>query len=485
MADKRNQRKNKKPEDTSSLVSQRGIYALVISAVVLAVVITVNILANRLPATWTQLDISSSKLYSVTSNTKVVLNNLDRDVTIYWVVQADEEDSIVENLLNKYDSLSDHVSVVKRNPDVYPTFAAQYTDETVSNNSLVVESGSRSRYISYESLYEVEEDYTTYSYDEWFDGEGVITSAIDYVVSDDLPTMYLLTGHGESDLPSSFASSVEKANIETESLSLLTVDEIPDDAACILIYAPESDLAEEEYTMLTNWVHYGGKLMVVSGPPEEGSLDNLNQLLADYYVEVEDGIVIEEDRSHYAINYPYLLLPELTSDEMTDDLIDSGYSVILPIASGLTISEEADEESVTALLTSSESSFSKTAGYALDTYDREEGDIDGPFALGVSIETDYDGTLIWFSSSYFLEDDYNRLVSGANVTLAMDAISSLIGEREAIAIPSKSMNYTYLTIDNGAARILEVVMIGVLPAGFLAVGVAVLLRRRKLQNEKG
>ena len=116
-----------------------GAYSLAVTAVVLAIVVVVNILASALPASLTRYDISSSKLYSITSSTKAVVSALTEDVTIYWIVQSGEEDEIIENLLEKYDSLSDHIEVVKRNPDVYPTFAAQYTDETVANNSLVVE----------------------------------------------------------------------------------------------------------------------------------------------------------------------------------------------------------------------------------------------------------------------------------------------------------------------------------------------------------
>ena len=52
---------------------------------------------------------------------------------------------MIENLLSKYDTLSDHIEVVKKNPDLYPTFAEQYTDQTVKNNSLVVDCDSRSR----------------------------------------------------------------------------------------------------------------------------------------------------------------------------------------------------------------------------------------------------------------------------------------------------------------------------------------------------
>ena len=164
-----------------------GSYSLAITAIVLAILVVVNILATALPASVTRYDISASKLYSITSNTKTVVNALEEDVTIYWIVQSGEEDDVIETLLDKYDSLSDHISVVKRNPDVYPTFAEQYTSEAVQNNSLVVECGERSRYIGYDDIYVQEADLYSYTYNTSFDGEGVITSAIDYVTTDDLP----------------------------------------------------------------------------------------------------------------------------------------------------------------------------------------------------------------------------------------------------------------------------------------------------------
>ena len=118
-----------------------GSYSLALTGIVLAILVAVNVLAEALPAALTQFDISSTKLYSITSNTKAVVNALKKDVTIYWVVQSGEENQVIENLLSKYDSLSDHITVVKKNPDVYPTFAEQYTDEAVQNNSLIVECG--------------------------------------------------------------------------------------------------------------------------------------------------------------------------------------------------------------------------------------------------------------------------------------------------------------------------------------------------------
>lgn len=366
----------------NKIAFQGGSYALAISAIVLALLVVVNVLVSILPTSLTRFDISSSQLYSITSNTKSVVNALEEDVTIYWIVQADEEDPIVENLLDKYDSLSGHISVVKKNPDVYPTFTQQYTDETVTNNSLIVECGDKSCYISYSDIYLYETDFYSYGYTSAsFDGEGAITSAIDYVVSDELPQLHLLEGHGEAELPQTFQEQLEKDNIETQ------------------------------------------------------------------------------------------------------PLIDENYYPIVPAATGLTVSGSPSGATVTQLLTTSDSAFSKVSGYEMTTYDKEEGDMDGPFAVAVSVERNDGGEMVWFSSSLFLDDGYNAYSSGANVNLTMNALSQLIGEREAMSIRSKSLNYNYLTINESTASLLKVTMIGVFPLIYLAVGIGVVVKRRRMQHE--
>ncbi len=458
-----------------------GSYSLMLTGIVLAILIAVNVLASVLPSTWTQLDISSAKLYSITSNTKVVVNALEKDVTIYWVVQADKEDDVIENLLAKYESLSEHIEVVKKNPDVYPTFTQQYTSETVPNNSLIVECGDSSRYISYEDIYLTEADMTSYSYTTSFDGEGAITSAIDYVVSEDHPKLYMTEGHGEAELSAAFAEQIEKQNIETAAFTLLNADAVPEEADVVLIYAPTSDISEKEKDMLAEYTENGGKLMVMAGPVEEGALTNLYGLLGEYGVEAEEGIVVEGDRNYYAFSQPYILLPEMAEHEITAPLAEENYYAIMPIALGLTVTDTSG--SVTRLLTTSETAYSKAAGYAIETYEKEEGDTDGPFATAVAIDCGNEGQIVWFASSNFLDDMYNAYSSGANLDLGMNALSSMIGEREAAAIRSKSLNYNYLTINESTASYLKIMMIGVFPLAFLGSGIYVVVSRRRRQNE--
>ena len=457
-----------------------GAYSAVLTAVVLAILIAVNVFVSAMPSSATEYDISASKLYSVTSNTKSVVNALTEDVTIYWIVQADEEDDVIGKLLDRYESLSDHITVEKRNPDVYPTFAEQYTDGTVYNNSLVVECGDRSRYIGYEDIYLTDASMYSYSYSTSFDGEGAITSAIDYVTNPDQPVVYTLTGHGEEDLPATFADSLEKENITVEDLSLLNTAEIPEDVACLIVYAPQSDISEAERDTLASYVAGGGRLLVMAGPVEAAGLPNFYSLLEPYGVTAAEGIVVEEDQAHYVYPSPVALMPDLAESDVTAPLLEEGYYVIVPLAAGLTVGENTTSASVTSLLTTSEASFSKPAGYDMATYEKEDGDIDGPFALAVDIACDSGGELIWVSSSAYLDDMYNAYSSGANVNLTMNALSQLIGESETLSIRTKSLNYNYLTISDSVSGLLQVVMIGLIPLAFLGTGIILVVRRRRL-----
>ncbi len=484
-----------KKKTSSKIATKGGLYTLIITAIVLALIIAVNVLADKIPTNLTKYDISAQKLYSVTSNTKAVVNNLHQNISIYWIVQAEKEDSVIENLLNRYNDLSDYIHVEKINPDVRPTFAANYTDEAVSNNSIVVESGNRFRYIPYSDIYitKTSTNYYATTSETSFDGEGAITSAIDYVVTTDLPLLYVLEGHGEKAIDADFADAIKKGNIETKTFSLLNTSEIPEDANAVLINAPQSDISEGELEVLRDYLATKGRLLVFSGPTEDGTvLTNLNSLLKDYDVNVEPGIVVEADPSHYmASQYgvsPVWLMPIVKNTDITASLIKNNYYVIVPIASGVKLGPTANTEDVITLLQTSDIAFAKADGYRMQTYEKEEGDADGPFAIAVLIKNYHGGRIAWFASSDMVSGDQgvyaNSLSSGANMELAMSALNELIGEREAIAIPAKSMNVGQLTITDSAKTTLKVLMLGVFPLVIFGAGIVVLLYRRRMQNEK-
>lgn len=105
------------------------------------------------------------------------------------------------------------------------------------------------------------------------------------------------------------------------------------------------------------------------------------------------------------------------------------------------------------------------------------------FYVFVSVEDAGGGQICWFASDQFLDELYNAYSSGANLDMATNALSSLIGESESMAIRSKSLGYDYLTISDSVASLLKVVMVGIFPLTYLGIGICMILKRRRVQYE--
>ncbi len=464
---------------------RNGSYSTLLIVIFVAIVVVINMIVGKLPSKYTQIDISDQQLYSIGDETKKVLNNLDKDVTIYQIAQSGSEDETISNLLQKYADESKHVKVELKDLVVSPKFVSEYTSDQVSSNSLIVVCGDRNKVVNYNDMYESTMDYNTYSYQTTgFDGEGQITSAIAYVTTENLPVLYTLEGHGEKELDSTIKEDIEKANMEVKTLNLISEGSVPDDAACLLIDSPSSDISEDEKTALLDYLENGGKAMVFSDYTES-TLSNFAAVLENYGVKAADGIVFEGDNQHYGMQMPYYLLPTVNSTDASSETASSGYYIIMPYAQGIQkLDDVRDTVTVEDILTTSDSAYSKT-NLQSETLEKEDGDVEGPFALGVSIKEDVgDGKktqIIYYSSSYIMDSQMNQLVSGGNEKLVTKASNSMVSTEETttVSIPSKSLEVSYLTISDYDASFWKICTIGLIPGIFLVAGFVIWFKRRK------
>ena len=423
---------------------RNGSYSTLLIVIFVAIVVVINMIVGKLPSKYTQIDISDQQLYSIGDETKKVLNNLDKDVTIYQIAQSGSEDETISNLLQKYADESKHVKVELKDPVVSPKFVSEYTSDQVSSNSLIVACGDRNKVVNYNDMYESTMDYNTYSYQTTgFDGEGQITSAIAYVTTENLPVLYTLEGHGEKELDSTIKEDIEKANMEIKTLNLISEGSVPDDAACLLIDSPSSDISEDEKTALLDYLENGGKAMVFSDYTES-TLSNFAAVLENYGVKAADGIVFEGDNQHYGMQMPYYLLPTVNSTDASSETASSGYYIIMPYAQGIQkLDDVRDTVTVEDILTTSDSAYSKT-NLQSETLEKEDGDVEGPFALGVSIKEDVgDGKktqMIYYSSSYIMDSQMNQLVSGGNEKLVTESLNSMVSTEESNQLYKSSRN---------------------------------------------
>lgn len=465
--------------------SKMGSYSFFLTVVVLAILVTVNIALSFLPDSYVQEDLTANQLYSISSQSKVMLSSLEEDITIYWVVASGEENEYVEKLLHNYEDYSSRVTVEKKDPDLNPDFTNNYTDETIYNNSVIVECGDKYRYISYQDMYETSSMsyYSMYSSADEFAGESLITSAISYCTTEELPVIHILEGHGETELTESFQEALERDNLETEILSLLNSETVPEEVSCILVNAPSTDISETERDMLLDFMERGGRVLIISGTAEEEQLPNLKSVMENYGISVLEGVVVEENTDNYVYGNPVLLMPEMNSSDITDPLMEDNYQVVVPVSKALDVSEASEDVTVTSLLESSEESFLKDEGYDIEIYEQEEGDVQGPLTLAAlvtkDLEDDQQMQLVWIASSMMLEEAYNAYSSDANEDFILNVLEMMCEKDDSISVRSKSLTNEYLTISTADSSMIKVATMGMIPGIYLITGIVVAVRRRK------
>ena len=464
---------------------KNGSYTMVMSVIFIAVVIVINMIVSTIPSKYSEIDISSQKLYSIGDETKKMLKDLEKDVTIYQIAQSGSEDENIVNLLKKYEDESKHIKVEQKDPVVNPKFVSQYTSDDLSANSLIVVCGDRNKVIDYNNMYETSIDYQTYSSQTTgFDGEGQITSAIGYVTSENLPVLYTVEGHGEKDMDSSVKEDIEKANMDIKSLNLLTEGTVPDDADCLFIDSPSTDFSSDEKDAIIEYLENGGKAMIFSDYTTE-DMPNFDAILENYGVQRVDGVVFEGDNQHYAMQMPYYLVPTINSTDASSETASAGYYVLVPYAQGIKQLEDVrDTVKIESILTTSDQAYSKT-DLNSNTIEKEDGDVEGPFDLGVSIteslDDDKETQIVYYSTSNLMDSQTNQMVSGGNEKLIMESLKWMTDTEESasVSIPSKSLEVSYLTITDYDAAFWKICTIALIPGIFLVIGFVVWIKRRK------
>lgn len=191
-----------------------GSYATVLAVVVLAFVILVNLVVQALPSKWTEFDISTSSLFTLSDTSKNLLHELNSDVTAYYLAESGQEDTNITRLLDRYADESSHFGWQQRDPVLYPTFAQQY--DGAATGSVVLSCGDNYRVVGYNDMYQldIENYYTSGSQQYTFEAENALTSALAQVSRTTAYKLYQLTGHGELALDTDFTDTLTNAGCD-------------------------------------------------------------------------------------------------------------------------------------------------------------------------------------------------------------------------------------------------------------------------------
>lgn len=490
-------KKEQKSKDSGSkkkmsIKWRNGSYSAGIIVAMIAIVLVINLIAEKLPSNIKQIDISTNQIYSIGDTTKAVLDDLEEDVKIVILAEENYIDHRIEQLIDNYAAASKHITKEVIDPVLHPSALTEYN--TTANNVIVsCEETGKQRVIAFGEMI-VYDQMAYYYYGQYqeteFDGEGQITSAISYVSTESENKIYTLEGHGESSFSDTITDLIDKGNIELGSVNLLTDGAIPEDCGLLVIYAATSDLANDERDMLLSYLKDGGKMMILIGT-DGTKLPNLEAVMSEYGIELADGYIADTQRFYQ--NSYYNIFPVFdTSNEICSGFTSDSLALVIN-ARGMTVQEDLRDGLIVE-------GFMETSsdGYAVTS---NENRTQGTYLLGaVATETvkeeqatpadateadaadsdtsDKETRLTVISASTLIEQQItDAFPSLVNTDVFMNAVTANFDEVENISIPAKSLEITYNTVKN--ANTWGLLFVAVIPIGLIVIGLIIWIRRKR------
>ena len=448
--------------------SRNGSYSVGITALVIVIIVIVNLIAGQIPEKYRNLDVSSTKIYDISKTSKKLLQNVKDNVTFTVLANKEETDERIVTFLSKYAALSSKISVEWIDPVLHPSALTEYD---AAENSIVVscEDTGKTKVVSFSDI--IVADMSSYYYtgtisEARFDGEGQLSSAVNYVTSDVERKIYQTSGHGEQTLSSTIQDLMEKNNYTLEGVNTVMNPTIPEDCELLLMYAPSSDLTEDEKKSVETYLKEGGKLMLLLGDTNSTELPNLASVMKTYGMESVDGYIADTQRS-YQNNY-YCFFPQLAaSGELTNGM--ESQMLLLLNTHGMTISDpERESISATSFLTTSDNAYAVTEDSQSDA---------GSYVLGAVAQEDSARFTVISAGSLISTEITDTFPQLENTKLFMNAVAANFDGTEDLSIEAKSLAPVYNTMQH--AGFLSILVIFILPLGVLFGGFVVWMKRRK------
>ncbi len=473
--------------ETSYKPTRRAI-TITVSSLLIISTLAIQCAAIAVPDRYTSFDSTGAGKNSVSPAAKEFLGGVDEDVTIYLLESTGSKD--YELYLSRLSASNPRFTLEKIYYADTPEF---YTDralstDSISANSLVVQSEKRMYYISYFELFYYSNtelgaqkmSYTEYQYyysmfssnaqymdylqslicntTMYFDADATICSYIEYVTADIIPASYYLSGHGEI-VPATSASPFYGMGLEALDISNA---EIPNDAASILINMPNEDISEQEKAKLLSYLEGGGQLTFITN---EANLDmpNLCALLSEYGMSAQKGSVKETIEEKPTAEFSPAV--NTNNDILYYFAEDTGFSPTVTDANAITLNESAKAYlTLTPLFSSSDKAFigedsSKTASYT----------------LAAAAETPNGAKIVWFTGGESMNDVTDNAAKAA--LYALIGWVSLKFESELGKIPAVIYNQPMTPIGSGA-NIITVLLI-LIPIAVCVCGIIYLYKRKK------
>jgi ABC-type uncharacterized transport system involved in gliding motility auxiliary subunit len=436
----------------------------------LGILVIANFIAKKENVRW---DLTKSKKYSLSDQTKKVLEGINEDIKVTLFYQtSDSEKSNAENLLNEYKELSGHIQTEFIDPDKNPAEAKRYAINRYG--TVIFEMGDKKEIATATS-------------------ESEFTSSILKLSRDEVKKIYFLEGHAEKDIEgmdessySTIKTSLEKEGYEVAKLSLLTKPAIPKDLSVLIIAGPQKKLLDKEKEVIEKYINEGGKLFLLIDPKSETKEDTgLSAFISKWGVNSDRSVVIDP-KLYFWTDPSAPVINTWATHQITEKLS----AAFFPGVGEISASSNAPAEYVVTSLasTSADSWLEKDIENKEVKYDKDK-DKKGPISIAVAVEktpSSEEGNdeeknkktrLIVVGDSDFAVDGFAD--SLGNQDFFLNAVSYLAEEEELISIRPKDEEERTVALTGGQSRAIFYGTVLGMPIVVVIAGILVWLRRRK------
>ncbi len=484
-----------------------GIAAAVLAVLVLVIFIPINIIFYYYDK---EFDMTPKSLYTLSSTTTNLLEkNKDKTIEIYFMCSMEDIRDFPENLplyntlaqLQKYDNIQFHDFYPDEKPDVVESLNPSGS-LTIAKGDIVVKCGDIIKKIDVLKLFPANSDTGVTEYA----GEELIAGAIQIVTGGSLPTIYFLTGHGEKTVDNSYAAFAEKLksdNYEAASLDLSETGSVPDDAAILVLAAPQSDLSDKEKDIIMDYSENGGAMAFFLPPVEKKvRFSNIEEILAEFELgmdynkikETEENLIMynrDYERDPYVFNVTYTAATDSFTVDLTTEinqLVEEG--AVGGISNTRSLYKITGNESQfiekSSIITNTQNSVTGAYSTISEPFGGDdETAADAKELSNMQLELGYysynKGTgskLIVLGTDDILDSDALSASVAVTQQLTLSSITWLYNSDINMNIGNKAASYDYMSFDNAASATSVLYIFIIVPICVAAVGLFVWLGRR-------
>ena len=461
-----------------------GGYASLITFAVIVGLIVVNLIVQQFEV---QADLTENSIYTLSDQTLGIIDDLGQDVNIWITASRRNADPQLVEALQVYGTASPRISVETIDVDTNPGFAEQYDPdgEGLRNGTIVVAGDENFRVIPQRDLYSISYRNPDNPQVLGLNVERRITNALIFVATGETPVIYQMTGQGQVPLGRlGIAQEVERDNYEVSTINLIQEDAVPSDAAVLTIISPRSDITPAEADKIREYLDAGGRAFI-SVDISAGEIPVLNQLLEDYGVQYDRGVVIEGNDRYHTGNQFYLV-PDMAEHEILEPLREDGIPIMFPVSMAVELADVRRRTlTFEPLLTTSEDSWLRT-DLENDATEQIEGDIDGPHTVAMAVwdrDTDTGESttrLVVTGSASFLGPIGPFGTVRGNTEFFLNATSWLHDRQETISVRPKFTFLLPLNLTQAQILIFSGIFVVLIPLGLFIGALVVYFRRRHL-----